>query len=323
MRLFWPTVDMLLAAPVWTPPAGVALRPAWFRSLGAPPAGDTRITFDTGRLRVSDGRFGVLYRQDPWAPEIAVFRFSGGALAGEFVVRGPRPAALLFDGDARISASIDARAAGARAGGPGLGGHPGGGGGFAGRGGETTLARGGASYGLKEVFEVGSGGQSGASTGGLGGGGLQLGATGALELRGARLCVDGFAARPARAGTAGGGGSGGAIVLHGGRVRLDRATRLSVRGGAGGEGLAGAHGGGGGAGGFVLGVTVEPGIFDPGGAFLACEGGPCGRAAGPGERGAPGERGVAFLAGKRLPTPGPVRERVSRLARSLAWASEA
>lgn len=319
MRLFWPTVDMLLEVPAWTPPFGAALRPEWFRPLGPVPKARGLLTFNTRTLEVSGAGVtpvgGVIYQQDPMAPEIAVFCFAGGTLAGDVIIRGARPAAILFAGDAFVSACVDARAAGARAGGPGLGAHPGGGGGFGGSGGPSREAEGGRSYGLREAFEVGSGGQSGSSSGGLGGGGLQLGATGSLQLFEARVRVDGFDGRAARDGTAGGGGSGGALSLHARDVRLDPGTRLSVQGGAGGVGLGAGHGGGGGAGGYVLGVTADSGTFDPAGADVRFDGGSGGRAVGTGRDGAPGGCGVTFLAGRRQPVRPP-----ARVQRPTAWA---
>ncbi len=319
MRLFWPTVDMLLDAPAWTPPVGAALRPEWFRPIGPAPRGAGSITLDTCSLEATGGSRGTVHRQDAQSPEIAVFCFSGGELAGNVVVRGSRPAAILFANDGFVSARIDARAAGARAGGAGLGAHPGGGGGFAAPGGASAAATGGTRYGLNEAFETGSGGQSGDSTGGLGGGGLQIGARGSLVLGGASVRVDGFAARAAEQGTAGGGGSGGSIVLHGSEVRLDRETRLSARGGRGGEGRCGANGGGGGSGGFILGVTAPAGIFDPGGARVDCNGGAGGRVVGLGKPGEPGGCGVTLLSGERKVARRPLRAATAVLERALAW----
>lgn len=315
MRLFWPTVDMLLEVPAWRPPEGAALRPEWFGSLGDFPRGDGAITLNTRTLEVTGGGRGVVYQQGLQSPEIAVFRFSGNRLDGDVVVRGARPAAILFDGDLRVTACIDARAAGGRAGGPGLGAHPGGGGGFGGSGGASPPAAGGSAYGLNDAFETGSGGQSGAGAGGLGGGGLQIGCGGRLRGCGARLVVDGFDGRPATDGAAGGGGSGGSLILHGLVVQLDRATQLSVRGGDGGAGLSGANGGGGGAGGFVLGVTAPEGVFDPGGAEVLAEGGRGGPAEAGGRAGEDGGCGVTFLSGKKLPPrriPMTIRPRPAR-----------
>jgi hypothetical protein len=321
MRLFWPTVDMLLETSAWTPPDGVALSPSWFRPLGHFPRRQAPILLDTDTLEVTGGASGVVYPQGEYAPDIAVFCFLGGEIAGEVIVRGARPAAILFAGDVSITAYVDARGAGARAGGPGLGGYPGGGGGFGAAGGASAPAAGGSSYGPNRVFEIGSGGQSGSSCGGLGGGGLQIGASGCLTVRGGWLRVDGFDGRPVCAGTAGGGGSGGSLVLHGREVGLDRATCLSTRGGAGGEGRGDANGGGGGAGGFILGLTAGSGIFDPGGAEVRPEGGAGGGARAPAASGAPGGCGVTFLAGKRPRAPRTLRF-VGGLRRpSLAWAA--
>ena len=88
MRLFWPTVDMLLEVPAWNPPEGAALRAEWFRSLGDFPAGGGAITLNTRTLEVTGGGRGVVYQQGLQSPEIAVFRFSGDRLDGEIVVRG-------------------------------------------------------------------------------------------------------------------------------------------------------------------------------------------------------------------------------------------
>lgn len=301
MRLFFPTVDMLVEAPPFVAPAGVCLDPSRFPSLGAPPSGSA--TFDTDALE-GDGFAGrgVVFQQAPGSPEIAVFVFEEGELAGELTLRGSRPAALLFRGDARVCADVDARRAGARPNGPGLASSAGGGGGFGGRGGSPAGAcRGGPGYGLASAFEIGSGGQRGAAPGGLGGGGVQIGALGVLELRRAHVRADGQPGHTAPDGPGGGGGSGGTVILHGARVRLDPHTYLSVRGGDGGAGGGTGLGGGGGAGGYILGASEPAGCFDPQGAHFATSGGLGGDDAGgerPG-RGGIGGRGVVYLAAKR------------------------
>ncbi|HKJ23445.1 MAG TPA: hypothetical protein VKB65_01390 [Myxococcota bacterium] len=302
MRLFWPTIDMLIEAPGVVAAPAVCLDPAWFPSLGPPPAGGATLDTDALEGVGFDGR-GVVFQQAHTRPEIAVFTFDGGRLEGEITVRGSRPAALLFHRSVLVRARIDARAAGARREGPGLAAAPGAGGGFGGGGGAPEHeSRGGPAYGLGEVFEVGSGGQHGTSRGGLAGGGVQLGARGSLELCGSRIDADGEPGELALEGVAGGGGSGGAVILHGARVRLDPETSISVRGGAGGAGLADARAGGGGAGGWVLGACEAPGFFDPRGARFRTRGGSGGRngrsrSTAPG--GADGERGVVYLAAQR------------------------
>jgi len=328
MRLFWPTVDMLLDAPSWRPPEALRLPPEAFPSLGPLPSGPQ--TLDTSALEMSGapGR-GVVFQQGVAEPEIAVFAFDGGAWTAELTIVGPRPAALLFRGDVRLAGRIDARGAGSQAGGPGLGAWPGGGGGFGGAGGRSGAAgAGGAAQALKQTFDAGSGGQSGAALGGTGGGALQIGANGALELAAARITVDGRRGRPASGPSdapdasgacGGGGGSGGAVVLHAAAVRLYRSTAILARGGAGGEGREGregAHGGGGGGGGLVIGVTAAGGVFDPGGARFLVAGGPGGAAGPPGGPGADGAPGVVFLAARQ-----PARRAASRSRRGRAAAA--
>jgi len=320
MRLFWPTVDMLLEGPAWAPPEALRLPPAAFPSLGAPPAGPCIL--DTGSLEGAGP--GVVFQQGVAEPEIAVFAFDGGTWTVDLVLRGPRPAALLFRGPVRLRGRIDARAAGAPTGGPGLGAWPGGGGGFGGAGGRSGGgAPGGRGQCLETAFAPGSGGQSGDGRGGRGGGALQVGSSGRLALEDARVVVDGAdgrpseagtaggGGRPSEAGTAGGGGSGGALVLHGSEVHLDRRTLLSARGGAGGHGHGGAHGGGGGGGGGILGITAPGHVFDPDGARFLVTGGAGGRAEASGRRGAPGQPGVVFLSARH---PGGLRHRSPRVA---------
>lgn len=305
MRLFWPTVDMLIETPTWTPPLGLRLPPDAFPSLGALPEGEASL--DTDSLEATGlGEVGGVFQQAPNEPEIALFVFDGGVCSANLTVSGSRPAALLFRGAASLGGCIDARAAGAWAGGAGLGGWPGGGGGLGGAGGGSGgSGTGGSSGGVREAFLPGSGGQSGASAGGLGGGALQIGASGSLQLRDVHILVDGFDGRPAVRDTAGGGGSGGALVLHGHSVRLDSSTVISVQGGAGGAGSHGAHGGGGGGGGIVLGVTTGSGSFDPNGAWFRATGGPGGDADPLGRLGAAGEPGVVFLSAKQPARPAP------------------
>lgn len=311
MRLFWPTIDMLLESSGALAASAVCLDPHWFPSLGPPPSGDA--SFDTDALEgVGFEGCGAVFQQEPGEPEIAVFAFDGGQLASRLTLHGSRPAALLFHGSVQVSAQIDARRAGARGQGPGLAAAPGGGGGFGGRGGAPDGASlGGPEYGLGAAFEVGSGGQRGASPGGLGGGGIQLGARGVLELCGARIDADGHAGGSASEGVAGGGGSGGAVVLHGSRVWLDSDSSISVRGGEGGTGMGRARGGGGGGGGFVLGACDSTGFFDPRGGRFRTRGGYGGSSGA--ERleahgGSDGGRGVVYLAAVRS-----LGARISRL----------
>ena len=299
MRLFWPTVEMLVELPPWSPPLGLRLDARWFPCLGAFPQGVLAI--DSDRLDLGAGLArGVVFQQGPGEPELCVFAFEGGCVEADLTIVGSRPVALLFRDSVRLGGGIDARCAGARRSGPGLAAAPGGGGGFGGPGGAPGGAgAGGPSYGLRGACEIGSGGQPGNSSGGLGGGGLQLGAVGRLELVGAWIDVSGGAGASARQGTAGGGGSGGSLVLHGREVRLDGATALSVRGGGGGAAAGpGVRGGGGGGGGYVLGLTELGRRFDPRGASFLTTGGRGGRA-GRGNSGKDGARGVVFLAGKR------------------------
>jgi hypothetical protein len=314
MRLFWPTIDMLLESSGARVAPGVCLDPYWFPSLGPPPSGDA--AFDTDALSGDDlPGHGAVFQQAAGEPEIAVFAFDGGRLSGRLTLRGSRPAALLFQGPVQVSARIDARCAGARRQGPGLASTPGGGGGFGAQGGAPDGgSRGGPEYGLGSAFEVGSGGQRGASPGGLGGGGVQLGARGALELCGARIDADGQDGGSATEGVAGGGGSGGAVVLHGSRVWLDPDSSISVRGGKGGAGMGRARGGGGGAGGFVLGASDPSGFFDPrGGRFMTRGGygGPSGSERLAARGGRDGGRGVVYLAAVRSLSAQIPRVRVS------------
>jgi hypothetical protein len=310
MRLFWPTIDMLLEPPGVVAAPAVCLDPHWFPGLGAPPRG--RTFFDTDALEGEGfvGR-GVVFQQSLGQPEIAVFAFEGGSFSGDVTVRGSRPAALLFHGPTCVRARIDARGAGARREGPGRAAVAGGGGGFGGSGGGPAGASGGGpDYGIGALFEVGSGGRPGASAGGLGGGGLQIGARGSLELCGARIDADGEPGACATEGTAGGGGSGGAVVLHGSRVWLDPDSEVSVRGGDGGAASPGARPGGGGAGGWIFGACEPEGFFDPRGGRFRTRGGRPGRAAGAAaeaHRAGEGGRGVVYLAARRALGPAAVR----------------
>jgi len=229
VRLFWPTVEMLVELPPWSPPLGLRLDARWFPCLGAFPQGVLAI--DSDRLDLGAGLArGVVFQQGPGEPELCVFAFEGGCVEADLTIVGSRPVALLFRDSVRLGGGIDARCAGARRSGPGLAAAPGGGGGFGGPGGAPGGAgAGGPSYGLRGACEIGSGGQPGNSSGGLGGGGLQLGAVGRLELVGAWIDVSGGAGASARQGTAGGGGSGGSLVLHGREVRLDGPRRRRRR----------------------------------------------------------------------------------------------
>ncbi len=145
-------------------------------------------------------------------------------------------------------------------GGPGIDGGGGGGGGYGGRGGTGGFvadtggagaggsANGNPRLGISPGSGGGAGGvnnASGMSSGGDGGGGLQIGAVDTITIAG-RISVDGEGGAGGGTG-GGGGGAGGGILLYADGVVIS--NTLSANGGAGGSSDAnGAPGGGGGGG---------------------------------------------------------------------------
>jgi hypothetical protein len=170
-------------------------------------------------------------------------------------------------------------AAGAPATGPGNqpGAQPGGGGGaFGGDGGSGidpvgSNDNGGTAYGdLATAIQGGSGGSAGIFVspaltpygfGGAGGGGIEIGAVGALTINGSVLAdgADGLVSQvPASQLSAGGGGAGGGILIHGTTVALGGSSELSARGGNGGSSISlpNSQGGGGGGGRVLIGYST-------------------------------------------------------------------
>lgn len=258
---------------------GKFLDPTDFTSLGAFPGG--KVTIDTTALSVTGVVGKAAVRQQIGGPDVAVFTFDGGALLADLVtITGDRPAALLFQGSAQITGSIDARSAGARSGGapskngdgPGAGRRYGGGGGFGGSGGNSgNRGVGGKGYGkLFSALDGGSGGGGADYAGGSGGGAVEIGALTRLNFD-AVVRADGIDASASKKYKIGaGGGSGGGIFLHAYDITLGGSAQLLARGGDGGPG---SYGGGGGGGGRIALLVNDAGTLTNDGATFNVGGG--------------------------------------------------
>jgi hypothetical protein len=304
-----------------------AFDPSDFASGGTFPPG--AVTIDATELEVGGVPWpnAAVVAQDD-GPNVAVFAFDGGAqIDANVSVVGSRPVAVLFQGPAAISGVWIVAAGRGQGGGTAppnseFGGT--GGGGFGGRGGAGSDGIGGASYGdLFAALEGGSNG--GARNGGdaaLGGGALEIGALGLLDLSGALLAADGNAGASVD-GDGLGGGSGGGIFLHAFDVTMDEATLVRARGGSGGDHDAGpfgiGEGGGGGGGGRIAVLVNVAGTLTQGGAALVVSGGTAGIAepsAGPTEA---GENGASEVdTSTTVPEAGPTGIGAAALA-ALLW----
>ena len=262
------------------------LDPNNFASLGA--LGGGSVAIDTSSLTVDGSAGGVLVSQGAGLPDIAVFTFDGGSTLGDLVVSGLNPIAILFQGSATISGTIDLsgnfRIGVAGGGNGGLGGStntdgegpgaglagsssastsgtvPGSGGGF-GTIGESggagpTFRQGGVAYGgpLNNTLQAGSGGGGGGwgntRRGGNGGAG-----GGALEIGALTNLIFDGATIMANGGSGttsfagGGGGSGGGLLFSAYDIAISGNTLITANGGNGGNfGSIGNQGGCGGAG---------------------------------------------------------------------------
>ena len=264
---------------------GVALNPLDFTSLGAWPGGD--VTIDTTNLTATGVLDTAVVHSQTTASEIAVFTFDGSAsVNGSITVTGSRPAAILFHGPATISGTISANSAGSRSqqSGPGAGvaadaSHGGSGGSFGGAGGDSGLGTGNVYGNLLQELEVGSGGGEGWTLGswpgGAGGGGIEIGAVGLLDLVGVSISANGSNGTNS-GGNGGGGGSGGAIFVHALSVSLDADASLHALGGNGGNGFN--FSGSGGGGGRIVVLTNNNGVFTESGASISADGGLAGSA---------------------------------------------
>jgi hypothetical protein len=262
------------------------LDPNNFVSLGA--LGGGSVAIDTSSLTVDGSAGGVLVSQGAGLPDIAVFTFDGGSTLGDVVVSGLNAIAILFQGSATVSGTIDLSGNGrigvAGGGNGGLGGTsaangdgPGGGlggsssastlgigggsGGGFGSSGESggagpTLRQGGVAYGdpLIDALQAGSGGGGGGwgntRRGGSGGAG-----GGALEIGALTSLLFDGATILANGGNGetnfagGGGGSGGGLLFSAYNIAISGNSLITANGGNGGSfGAAGNQGGCGGAG---------------------------------------------------------------------------
>lgn len=241
----------------------------------------------------------------PGGPDLCVLSLGGLDVRGNVAITGPNPVVLLVAGDCAISGTLDVSAASTRPGpggepggtpdrpdgqGPGGGAPPssilsgGGGGGMCAPGGDggdgdTGIGGGGGSaIGTDWELEPLLGGSGGAGTpssrdvgtsGGAGGGAIQISCTGTLSISG-RVLAGGGGGRQNDHSGGGGGGSGGAILLEAPEIRLLDGAGLRAIGG----------GGGGGADGVVKGSNGQDGA--------AAEGGTAAGGSGPGGRGGGG-----------------------------------
>ena len=302
------------------------LDPLDFASGGAFPPGTT--TIDSDGLTV-DGA--------PWpnasvmaqlgGPELAVFPFDGGASGTSTInFEGTRSVVLLFRGPTSIAGTWAVRAGAGTGRGRGEASpFGGGGGGFGGVGGAGSTGAGGASYGdLLSLLEAGSdGGDSDGLGAGIGGGAIEIGTIGLLDVSGLSIAADGSGGTVvALDGT--GGGSGGAVFLHGFDVRMNESTQIRVRGGDGGDALSQPfgldQGGGGGGGGRIAVLFNTHGMFTQGGAQLAASGGAGGAAdpSVPSEPGSGGDVAIADAPAIGVPEPSASLLGIGALA-SLAW----
>ena len=123
-----------------------------------------------------------------------------------------------------------------------------------------------------------------------GGGAVEIGALGQLDLSGAMLNANGpNGSRVFSKGS--GGGSGGGIFLHAFDVVMNGSTVLNANGGNGGNHTGQFPGGGGGGGGRIAILTNSSGSFLQGGATLRVNG---------------GTKGTSFLGGNADGSPGSV-----------------
>lgn len=243
----------------------IPLNPNDFTSLGALPGGN--LTIDTDALTVSGIGGNGVFAAQAGGPDIAVFTFDDGAIFGAgntITVTGSNPVALLFQGAATFSGSIDISGADGASVSQGAGGQGVAGGGSGGNGGpfsETNGTGPGAGLaGSTSASSSGAGSGSGAgfgTEGGPGGAGVTFRAGGSTYGDPLRDILF--------AGSGGGGGggnccpfgnSGGGGGAGGGALEIGALTLLDLVGASiianGGDGGTFSRGGGGGSGGGLL-----------------------------------------------------------------------
>lgn len=247
---------------------GAPLNPADFTSLGSLPTGDFQ--FDTDALTYGGNAGGVLHDQGGGAPSIAVFVFDGGSTleSGDTItVSGGNALALLFQGSATLSGTIDVSGSdGLDAiqnsvtgiGGVGVAGGGGGGNGGPFSSGQDGVGQGHGVVGSNSASVSGVGSGSGAGFGTMGG---QGGVAVTFRPGGAPY---GDPLRELLFAGSGGGGGGGRGVERlgggggagGGALEIGALTTLEFVGASilanGGDGSVGFSGGGGGSGGGIL-----------------------------------------------------------------------
>ncbi len=309
--MHWVFVLVLVASVCAHGASADPLDPLAFASGGAFPTGET--TIDGDALAVGG---------TPWpnasvatqlgGPDLAIFAFDGGATGASTIsFEGTRPVVLLFRGPASLTGSWIVRAGGGSGREPGEASQfGGGGGGFGGVGGAGSTGAGGASYGdLFTLLEAGSsGGGSNGLGAGIGGGVIEIGVIGQLDVSGLTIAADGEDGTVVMSdGT--GAGSGGGVFLHGFDVRMNAATQIHSDGGDGGDAMLQFfgldEGGGGGGGGRIAVLHNTNGAFTLGGAQLTVTGGAGGRTdvSVPSEAGFPGVVTVADALAIGVPEP--------------------
>jgi fibronectin-binding autotransporter adhesin len=229
------------------------LNPLAFTSLGALSLNSGSITINTDTMQITGAAnfTGVSYAQSGGS-NIAVFCFNNINLESNVnvTVTGSQPLALLSIQNATIDnvISVDAGAA-QQSPGPGasmsaLGGT--GGGGFGGNGGNADVASdGGRAYAdLAQVLQSGSSAGSAFSTGGQGGGAIEIGATNNLTIDGTVSANGGDGQMSL--GTSSGGGSGGGVILSAGNALSVSHATLTANGGNSPDAQFSVGGGGGG-----------------------------------------------------------------------------
>jgi hypothetical protein len=219
----------LLGLALAGPAQAVPLDPNDFGSLGA--LTGAAISLDTSALTFNGGAGGVLVAQGGGLPDIAVFVFDGGSVLGDVAVSGGNPLAILFQGSATVTGTID------------ISGGTGGAGG-----GNTVGARG---LGVAGGFSGGAGGPFTVENGFGPGGGTQGGSSASNSGTG-----------PGAGGAFGtdGGDGGAGVTTKPGGVAYGDPLRDALQGGSGGGGGGGRccvgasfeGGSGGGAGGGAL-----------------------------------------------------------------------
>lgn len=236
-----------------------------FTSLGALPGGD--ITINTDALTVSGTAGTGFLATQAGGPDVAVFTFDGGAnfASGNTIfVTGANPLALLFQGGATFSGSVDISGNDGASAAGGAGGSGVAGGGAGGNGGPFSKTDGtGPGKGLAGSTSASTSGSNGGSGAGFGTPGGQGGA--GITFRAGGSTYGDPLQDILFAGSGGGGGGGSCCPLSttgsgggagGGGLEIGALTLLDLDGAMilanGGDGGAFSKGGGGGSGGGIL-----------------------------------------------------------------------